>query len=124
MNYNGELSEGINNESEYEYNGIQEIKEKVIEELEYRDLEKLREYEKQNPKKVELTKEDKILIDEQNKTGKTIDRLYKRELFLRANKEKMPISDYTKILYRLPLTEKQMKELYHKILDDQNNILN
>ena len=111
-----EIPEGINNDPE-ECVGDCDIKK--------RDLEQLREYEKANPKKNKLTKEDKQLIKEQKKIGKDMDSAYKREQFLRNNKDIIPITDYTKILYRLPLTEKQMKDMYVKILDDvENNNLN
>lgn len=123
-----EIPEGINGDVEDECIGGCDIKKKnmfdikteVGEELE-RDLEKLREYEKENPKKIKLTKEDKQLIKQQKKIGKDIDNAFKREKFLRDNIDTMPISDYTKILYRLPLTKKQMKDMYVKILDDAKN---
>lgn len=122
------IPEGINGDVEDECIGGCDIKKKnmfdikteVGEELE-RDLEKLREYEKENPKKIKLTKEDKQLIKQQKKIGKDIDNAFKREKFLRDNIDTMSISDYTKILYRLPLTKKQMKDMYVKILDDAEN---
>jgi hypothetical protein len=138
-----EIPKGINGAPEEEwykrlspneYSGLEEIKQEIGEELEIgeeciggcdikknRDLEKLREYEKENPNKIKLTKEDKQLIKQQKKIGKDIDNAFKREHFLRNNIETMPISDYTKILYRLPLTKKQMKDMYVKILDDAKN---
>lgn len=138
-----EIPEGINGAPEEEwhkrlspneYSGLEEIKQEIGEELEIgdeciggcdikknRDLEKLREYEKENPKKNKLTKEDKQLIKKQKKIGKDMDNAYKREKFLRDNIDTMPVSDYTKILYRLPLTNKQMKDMYVKILDDAEN---
>lgn len=119
-----EISEGINANPENLY----DIKQEIGEELEKetvdnftRDLEKLREYEKANPKKVKLTKEDKQLIKQQKKIGKDMDNAFKREQFLRNNIDTMPISDYTKILYRLPLTKKQMKDMYVKILEESKN---
>jgi len=119
-----EISEGINANPENMY----DIKQEIGEELEKetvdnftRDLEKLREYEKENPKKVKLTKEDKQLIKQQKKIGKDMDNAFKREQFIRNNIDTMPITDYTKILYRLPLTNKQMKDMYVKILDDAEN---
>lgn len=119
-----EIPEGINANPENMY----DIKQEIGEELEKetvdnftRDLEKLREYEKENPTKVKLTKEDKQLIKQQKKIGKDMDNAFKREQFLRNNIDTMPISDYTKILYRLPLTNKQMKDMYVKILEENKN---
>ncbi len=132
-NFEIEIPEGINGDVENECIGgcdinkknMFDIKQEIGEELEketadnfIRDLEKLREYEKENPKKIKLTKKDKQLIKQQKKIGKDIDNAFKREQFLRNNIDTMPISDYTKILYRLPLTKKQMKDMYVKILDD------
>ena len=119
-----EILEGINANPENMY----DIKQEIGEELEKetvdnftRDLEKLREYEKAKPTKVKLTKEDKQLIKQQKKIGKDMDSAYKREQFIRNNKDTMPITDYTKILYRLPLTNKQMKDMYVKILQENEN---
>jgi hypothetical protein len=127
-----EIPEGLNNDPEEICIGGCDIKKNMFdiqretgEEIEKRDLEQLREYEKANPTKIKLTKEDKQLIKKQKKIGKDMDSAYKREQFLRNNKDTIPITDYTKILYRLPLTEKQMKDMYVKILDDaKNNNLN
>jgi hypothetical protein len=109
--------------SELEYNSLQQIIEETGEELEkeeeQRDLEKLREYERNNPKPVVLTRKDKMLIEEQKETGKIMDHQYKREMFLRGNKEDFPISDFTKILYRLPLNEQQIEKLYNQIIEEQ-----
>jgi hypothetical protein len=128
-----EIPEGINGAPEEEwhkrlspneYCGLEEIKQEIVEELEReekRDLEKLREYEKTNPIKYELTKKDKQIIKHQKKIGKDMDKAFKREQFLRNNKDTIPLTDYTKILYRLPLTEKQMKDMYVKILNDAEN---
>jgi D-hexose-6-phosphate mutarotase len=104
-----------------EYCGLEEIKEEVIEELEReeRDLEKLREYERNNPKPIVLTNQDKMIIEEQKETGQIMDQQFKRELFLRENKEDFPISDYTKILYRLPLNEQQIEKLYNQIMNEK-----
>lgn len=138
-----EIPKGINGAPEEEwhkrlspneYCGLEEIKQETGEELELgeeciggcdikknRDLEKLREYEKANPIKYELTKKDKQIIKHQKKIGKDMDNAFKREQFLRNNKDTIPLTDYTKILYRLPLTEKQMKDMYVKILNDAEN---
>jgi len=106
-----------------EYNSLQDIIEETGEELEkeeeQRDLEKLREYEKNNPKPVILTRKDKMLIEEQKQTGQIMDQQFKREMFLRQNKENFPISDFSKILYRLPLNEKQIEKLYNQIIEEQ-----
>lgn len=119
-----EISEGINANPENMY----DIKQETGEELEketvdnfIRDLEKLREYEKENPKKINLSSEDKQLIKQQKKIGKDMDNAFKREQFIRNNIDTMPITDYTKILYRLPLTNKQMKDMYVKILQENEN---
>jgi len=109
--------------SQLEYNSLQDIIEETGEELEkeeeQRDLEKLREYEKNNPKPVILTRKDKMLIEEQKETGQIMDKQFKREMFLRQNKENFPISDFSKILYRLPLNEKQIEKLYNQIIEEQ-----
>ena len=120
-----EISKGVNANPE----NLFDIKKEIGEELEKEtvdnfltDLEKLREYERANPnKKIKLTKEDKQLIKQQKKIGKDMDSAYKREQFIRNNKDTMPITDYTKILYRLPLTNKQMKDMYVKILQENEN---
>jgi hypothetical protein len=65
--------------------------------------------------------EDKIILPEQKETGKMMDEAIKREYTLRNNAKEFDISDYTKILYRLPLTETQMKEI-HKNLTSHGNI--
>jgi len=65
--------------------------------------------------------EDKVILPEQIETGKMIDEAIKREYTLRNNAKEFDISDYTKILYRLPLTETQMKEI-HKNLTSHGNI--
>lgn len=119
-----EVPEGINANPENMFIIKQEIGEELEKETVNnftRDLEKLREYEKAKPTKVKLTKEDKQLIKQQKKIGKDIDNAFKREQFIRNNIDTMPISDYTKILYRLPLTNKQMKDMYVKILEENKN---
>ena len=65
--------------------------------------------------------EDKVILPEQIETGKMMDEAIKREYTLRNNAKEFDISDYTKILYRLPLTETQMKEI-HKNLTSHGNI--
>lgn len=56
----------------------------------------------------------------QNEIGSNIDEAFKREKFLRDNQELFPIDDYTKILYRLPITEEQRKNLYELLLKEHN----
>jgi len=42
---------------------------------------------------------------------------------LRNNINEFPISDFTKILYRLPINEKQMKEIYDNLISKSNGHL-
>jgi hypothetical protein len=104
------------------YNSLQDIIVETGEELkkeEQRDLEKLREYEKNNPKPVVLTRKDKMIIEEQKETGKIMDHQFKREMFLRNNKDDFPINDFSKILYRLPLNEEQIEKLYNNLINEK-----
>ena len=59
--------------------------------------------------------EDKVILPEQIETGKMMDEAIKREYTLRNNPREFDINDYTKILYRLPLTETQMNEIYNNL---------
>lgn len=63
--------------------------------------------------------EDKIVLPEQKEVGKVLDTTFHKEMMLRNNINEFPISDYTKILYRLPINEKQMKEIYDELLSKQ-----
>ena len=67
-------------------------------------------------KKYKSKPENKVILPEQVETGKTLDSAFHKELMLRNNPQEFPIADYTKILYRLPLNEKQMEELHSKII--------
>jgi len=64
--------------------------------------------------------EDKVILPEQIETGKMMDEAIKREYTLRNNPREFDISDYTKILYRLPLTETQMKAIYDNLTSHGN----
>ena len=64
------------------------------------------------------TEEDKFILPEQIETGKMMDEAIKREYTLRNNPKEFDISDYTKILYRLPLTETQIQDIYNNLLLD------
>jgi len=83
-----------------------------------RDLDKLREEDKLKPKP-KLTEEDLKIIKEQEETGKKMEELLKRERFLVRNKKKI-MSDDSFMLYRLPITDEQMKEIYEDII--KNNL--
>jgi hypothetical protein len=78
----------------------------------YRDL--VKERKKPLPK-YELTKDDIRVIKEQKKTAKDMERFRKKEMLLRKHADMFPIDDYTMLLYRLPLTEKQMDEVYNNL---------
>jgi len=86
---------------------------------EVRDLEKLRKEYKND---YIPTEEDLKLIEEQKETGKIIESSFLRERELRNNPEKYPLDDYTKILYRLPITEEQRKIMYVNLLNEINKI--
>jgi hypothetical protein len=60
--------------------------------------------------------EDKVVLPEQVEVGKSLDTTFHKEMMLRNNINEFPISDFTKILYRLPINEKQMKEIYDNLL--------
>ena len=77
------------------------------------DLRKLREEYVDN---YEPTEEDMKLMEEQKEIGKEIDSAYKREMELRNNPEQYPLNDFTKLLYRLPITEKQREEIYNNLI--------
>lgn len=79
------------------------------------DLRKLREEYVDN---YEPTEEDMKLMEEQKEIGKEIDSAYKREMELRNNPEQYPLNDFTKILYRLPITEKQREEIYNNLIKE------
>jgi hypothetical protein len=64
--------------------------------------------------------EDKVILPDQIETGKMMDEAIKREYTLRNNPEQFDISDYTKILYRLPLTETQMKAIHDNLTSKDN----
>lgn len=70
-------------------------------------------------KKYKSKPEDKVILPEQVETGNILDSAFHKELMLRNNPKEFPIADYTKILYRLPINEKQMQELHNKLISNQ-----
>lgn len=86
--------------------------------MEQRDLNKLREEDKKKPKP-ELTKEQLEEIKEQEETGKLMDEMILRERFLVKNKSKI-VNDDSFILYRLPIRNSVMKEIFEDI--SKNNL--
>lgn len=78
------------------------------------DLEKLREKDKKTPPPL-LTEEDKKLIEEQKHTGELMENVMNNERLLRHNKELFN-SDESLMLYRLPLSETQRKEIYNNLI--------
>lgn len=56
---------------------------------------------------------------EQEETGKEIDNAFKREILLRNNPNDFQLSDYTKILYRLPIREDVMDKIYKDIINNK-----
>ena len=84
-----------------------------------RDLEKLRKEYKND---YIPTEEDLKIIEEQKETGKIIESSFLRERELRNNPEKYPLDDYTKILYRLPITEEQREIIYNNLIQQTKNL--
>lgn len=82
------------------------------------DLEELRKKDKLKPKKI-LTDEDKKIILDQKETGKIMDDMFKKEMFLRKDPEFFK-NDDSLLLYRLPLNKKQMKAIHKNIMKDHN----
>ena len=82
------------------------------------DLEKLRKVYKND---YEPTEEELKLIEEQKEIGKTMDSAYKREMELRNNPEQYPLNDFTKLLYRLPITENQREQIYNNLIKEAEN---
>lgn len=68
--------------------------------------------------KYKMTKEDKVIIKEQDKTAKDVERFMKKERLLREHANLFPVEDYSMLLYRLPLNEKQMKEVYNNLTNN------
>lgn len=64
-------------------------------------------------KKIEYT-----IPKEQEETGKEIDNAFKREMLLRNNPKEFQLSDYTKILYRLPIREDVLENIYNDIINN------
>jgi hypothetical protein len=79
------------------------------------DLRKLRE---EYVDDYEPTEEDIKLMEEQKEIGRDIDSAYKREMELRNNPEQYKLNDFTKILYRLPITENQREEIYNNLIKE------
>mgnify|MGYP003635655956 CR=1 FL=1 len=66
-----------------------------------------------------LSEVDKKVFLEQQKTGAVLDRMVKREQFLVKNKKQI-LGDDSLFLYRLPLNEEQIKNMYESIMTDSN----
>ena len=88
------------------------------EELETIDLREERKVYKND---YEPTEEDLKLIEEQKEVGKDMDSAYKREIQLRNNPEQYPLNDFTKLLYRLPITDSQREEIYNNLIKEAKN---
>ncbi len=98
---------------------MEELKEEI-----YNEVERLSPDERRSPvelkeffsrdKKIEYT-----IPEEQEQTGKEIDEAYKRELLLRQNNKEFHISDYTKILYRLPIKNDVLENIYNDIINNK-----
>jgi hypothetical protein len=83
-----------------------------------KDYNDLNEERKKSLPKYKMTKEDKVLFKEQEKTAKDVERFMKKERLLRKHANLFPIEDYSMLLYRLPLNEKQMKEVYNNLTNN------
>jgi len=81
----------------------------------------LREERKVYKNDYEPTEEDIKLIEEQKEIGKTMDSAFKREMELRNNPEQYPLNDYTKLLYRLPITDSQREQIYNNLIKEAEN---
>ena len=57
--------------------------------------------------------DEKIMI-EQQETGKIMDQCTKHEMFLQRNRDQI-INDDSLMLYRLPLSEEQRKQVYDNL---------
>lgn len=88
------------------------------EELETIDLREERKVYKND---YEPTEEDLKLIEEQKEVGKDMDSAYKREIQLRNNPEQYPLNDFTKLLYRLPITDNQREQIYNNLIKEAKN---
>lgn len=88
------------------------------EELETIDLREERKVYKND---YEPTEEDLKLIEEQKEVGKDMDSAYKREIQLRNNPEQYPLNDFTKLLYRLPITDSQREQIYNNLIKEAKN---
>ena len=88
------------------------------EELETIDLREERKVYKND---YELTEEDLKLIEEQKEVGQDMDSAYKREMELRNNPEQYPLNDFTKLLYRLPITDNQREQIYNNLIKEAKN---
>lgn len=88
------------------------------EELETIDLREERKVYKND---YEPTEEDLKLIEEQKEVGQDMDSAYKREIQLRNNPEQYPLNDFTKLLYRLPITDSQREQIYNNLIKEAKN---
>ena len=91
---------------------------KKEEELETIDLREERKVYKND---YEPTEEDIKLMEEQKEIGKDMDSAFKREMELRNNPEDYPLNDYTKLLYRLPITDSQRQQIYNNLIKEAKN---
>jgi len=83
------------------------------------DFDKLRDEEKKS-KKYELTEQQKLVLAEQEKLGSNMDTLMKKEHFLRKHSEEFKNNE-SLFLYRLPLSEKQLEEVYNNLMKEHEN---
>ena len=67
--------------------------------------------------KLVIAPDDEELYAQQKKTGEVMDSMSKREMFLCRNKDTI-IDDESLFLYRLPLNEEQLKNVYDNIIKD------
>jgi hypothetical protein len=88
------------------------------EEIETLDLREERKVYKND---YEPTEEDIKLMEEQKEIGKDMDSAYKREIQLRNNPEQYPLNDFTKLLYRLPITDNQREQIYNNLIKEAEN---
>jgi len=81
----------------------------------------LREERKVYKNDYEPTEEDLKLIEEQKEVGQDMDSAYKREMELRNNPALYPLNDFTKLLYRLPITDSQREQIYNNLIKEAKN---
>lgn len=109
------MSEEFNPEDCIDKRGDCEWEKRLSPAQNYRNL--IEERKKPIPK-IKLTKEDEKLIEEQKETAKDIERFMAKERLLRDYAKDYPIEDYSMLLYRLPLTDKQIEEVYNNLINN------